>query len=184
MKDYSDLKLIYEHIIALLLEENQEKNARKNLFVANQRVADATNELQKQLKQNNAEMIKLGGKAPTDEFSKKRLRKVGEVTKNKALVAFNATKDAEDAQNIFNQVSDKRSKGGIVIPFKHESLLNVFESLEELITEMINTSISGMMTPPNDVVGREPIMKQRKGSQKNNDKRFTRRIKIRKASMK
>lgn len=185
-EDTEDLQVQYKEIKRNndILKENREKDVRKDLFVAYQRVFDTAGELQKQLDKNNEEIKSFKGKYPTDEFSVKRLNKEGEKTVEKAQNAFSAKKKAEATQNLFNQVSDKSQKEGKVIPFKHESLLDVLESLEFLISEM-NTGISGMMdTQPNPVVGGPVnITKQKKGKQKRGQLGY-KYLKIRTASMK
>lgn len=163
---------------------NKEKIARKELFAAYQRVFDTAGELQRQLNKNNQEMKSFKGTMPTDEFSVKRFKKEGENTLHKAENAFMAKKGAEVAQNKFNNVSDKTKKEGRILQFnRNESLLNVFEELEVLITEMINTGISGMMdAQPNPIVGASSMKRQKKGSQKRGQLGY-KYIKIRKATM-
>lgn len=164
---------------------DREKNARRDLFVAYQRVFDTADKLQKQINSNNKLIKSFKGTMPTDEFTLKRCNKEGEKTRDVGLEAFTAKKEAEAAQNNFNNVSDKTPKEGKIIPFKHESLLDVFESLEFLVTEMINTGISGMMdAQPNPVVGGPVnITKQKKGKQKKGQLGY-KYLKIRKATTK
>ena len=66
----------------------------------------------------------------------------------------------------------------------YSNLINLYEDLIDIIQEM-NTSIGGMVDAlPVPVAGNPPYIKQDKGTQKNSDRRYKRRVKIRKATMK
>ena len=150
-----------------ILKENREKDARRDLFVAYQRVFDTVGELNKQLKSNKEKM-----KSPLDEFTTAKIKKD---TLGKAKNAFIAGKDAEAAKATFDTVSDKSRKEGKLIPFKGESLLDILEE--------IGTSIAAMMdVQPTPLVGATSMAKQKKGKQKRGQLGY-KYLKIRKATM-
>ena len=66
---------------------------------------------------------------------------------------------------------------------KYNNLLETLENIQTVLTEMINTGISGMMdAQPNPVVGAASMEKQKRGSQKRGQLGY-KYLKIRKATM-
>lgn len=66
---------------------------------------------------------------------------------------------------------------------KYNNLLETLENIQTVLTEMINTGISGMMdAQPNPVVGATSMKKQKRGSQKRGQLGY-KYLKIRKATM-
>lgn len=118
---------------------------------------------------------------PNDELAPRRLLKYFQK-------AYVDKVDADNAQAAHLSIASrfpKNSQPAQVLKFQsvNASLLDTLKSLENLITEMFNTGISGMMdAQPNPVVGAVSMTKQKKGKQKRGQLGY-KYLKIRRATM-
>ena len=176
LMNYKDLLSLYESLIVVL--EDAEKDARRNLFQAYADSADAQTEFQNAVQQGEDLRKQCNSQVPKDDVTKKRFEKIGNNIRQAGEKAFIADINTGQAFQNFQRAKDSSPKEGKVIAFPKSK---ASESLLEL-WEMLGTTISAMMggVQPINVVGATSLTKQSKGRQKLNDKRCKKVPRIRK----
>lgn len=175
-KDIEDLKVQREEIRRTsedFLEEDARHDSGREHLNLRAKAAKSQEVAQQELAKANEH--------PNDELAPRRLLKYFQKTYVDKVNADNA----QAAHLSIASKFPKNSQPARVLKFQpvNASLLDTLKSLENLITEMFNTGISGMMdAQPNPVVGAVSMAKQRKGTQKRGQLGY-KYLKIRKATM-